>query len=93
MRMIDLTEITTVWCPVAKHIRGINKVLADGISRWPADQVHDKINQLTGEQAWKYHDIGSRGKDISEVVLQEPFPKRRLDDKLWSVITERENSN
>lgn len=92
MRMMGRMQIETGRRPVAKHIRGIDNVLADGIPRWPADQLQVRMIKLTGEQGWKYLDVGHRGKTILDVVLQEPLPHRRLEEELWSVINEEMNN-
>ena len=91
MRMMGRIEVATNWCPIAKHIRGVENVLADGISRWPANEVQARILQLTGEEGWKFFDIGSRGNRVFDIILQDPFPKRRLDDEMWSAITAGSN--
>lgn len=85
------TEIATSCYPVAKHTRGVDIVVADRISRWPADQVHNKINQIMGGWGCRCYDIGTGEKVIVEVVLQEPSPKQRLDYELLSAINNREN--
>ena len=39
MRLLGRLELTSGWCLVAKHIPGVENVLADGISRWPRSEV------------------------------------------------------
>ena len=41
MRLLGRMEITGGWCHIAKHMPGLDNTLADGISRWPEDKVHE----------------------------------------------------
>ena len=41
MRLLGRMEFTCEWCHIAKHIPGLDNTLADGISRWPEDKVHE----------------------------------------------------
>ena len=57
MRMLGRMELESGWCQVAKHIPGVENRLADGISRWPKEEIHHNVNRLTQEQGWKRQEL------------------------------------
>ena len=42
-RLVGRKEITSGWCHIAKHIAGVDNTLADSISRWPVNEVHENV--------------------------------------------------
>jgi len=87
MRLLGRLEIESGWCHIAKHIPGVANTLADGISRWPEEQIKMNICKLTNDENWRQQDLGDRGKEIFEKVLQAQLPTHRLDDEMWSIMT------
>ena len=88
MRLLGRLEIRNKWCHVAKHIPGAENVLADGISRWPAERVHENVTRLTNEIGWRQQDIGPSGRNIFELLLQEHWPEGMVDETFWNLMNQ-----
>jgi len=86
MRLLGRMEIENKWCHVAKHIPGRENTLADGISRWKADEVESNVKRLTRDDSWRMQDIGDAGRELIEMILQENLPNGRLDDIAWNLM-------
>ena len=85
MRMLGRMEIESRWCQVAKHIPGAENRLADGISRWPEEEIQINFNSLTQEHGWKRQEL-AEGNTVLDKILNLNLPKERLDDHLWSAL-------
>ena len=79
LRLLDRMEITSGWCHIVKHIPGLENTLAHGISRWPEDNVHEKVARLINDDGWKEQNIQAHGIKLFSIVLQSKLPARRLD--------------
>ena len=84
MRMLGRMEIESGWCQVTKHIPGVKNRLADGISRWPEEEMKNNVNPLTQEQGWKREEL-TGGNIVLDGILNLNLPKERIDDHLWSL--------
>ena len=87
MRMLGRLEISGGWGYNAKHIPGVQNVLADGISRWPRSELAAKVRQLTNTNDWREQPIGPRGERLCEIVLQTKNIAPRHDNMLWDLMT------
>ena len=76
MRLLGRMEITGGWCHIAKHIPGLDNTLADGISRWPEDKVHENGTILTNDDGWKEENIQAHGRKIFSLLLQTSYPRK-----------------
>ena len=84
MRMLGRMEIERGQRQVAKHIPGVENRLADGISRWPEEEMKNNVNPLTQEQGWKREEL-TGGNIVLDGILNLNLPKERIDDHLWSL--------
>ena len=75
------------WCFQAKDGRGVDNRLADGLTRWDAEQIPERLNAECSEIAWKIQELrdGDRrmcseilrgGKPLEELLLRLEGPKR-----------------
>lgn len=87
MRMLGRLEIRGGWRYHAKHIPGVENVVADGISRWPREEVADRIRTLTKTDGWREQAIGSPGERLCAIVLQTKNIQPRHDEMLWKLLT------
>ena len=71
MRMLGSLELAGGWNHSAKHIAGVQNILADGISRWPRSILADKVMGQTNSSDCNEQTIGTRGSGIFDVVLQK----------------------
>ena len=53
VRVLGRVDIESGWCQVAKHIPGVENRLADGILRWPEEEIQNSVNHLRQEQGWR----------------------------------------
>lgn len=86
MRMLGRLEISGGWGYNAKHIPGVQNVLADGISRWPRAELATKVRQITNTDDWREQSIGERGTRLCEIVLQTKNIAPRHDNMLWKLM-------
>ena len=89
VRMLGRLEIQGGWSYDAKHILGVQNMLADGFSRWPRSELADRVRQFTNTDDWSEQSIGARGKRLCEIVLQTKNIAPR-HDMLWEIMTASE---
>ena len=58
MRMMGILEAKWGCCCQAKHVRGVDNRLADGLTWWDAEQTPEGLNEECPEIAWQVHDLG-----------------------------------
>ena len=80
-------EITSCWSHKAKRIPGVLNVLADGISRWETDQIAEKLRSHVNEGDWRQVCIDHNGLKFLSNLLQPSFPKERVDEGMWNLLT------
>jgi len=82
MRLLGRLELTSGWCLVAKHIPGVENVLADGISRWPRSEVAREVRRLAG-LGWTEISLGNNGQRLFDAILAPSGRARATDDEIW----------
>ena len=87
MRIMGRLEITSGWSHKAKHIPGVLNVLADGISRWQPDQIAEKLRSHVQEGDWRQVPLDQNSLEFLSILLQPAFPKERVDEGMWSLLT------
>ena len=87
MRIMGRLEITSGWSHKAKHIPGVLNVLADGISRWQLDKIAEKLRNHVNERVWKQVPLGQNGREFLSILLQPAFPKERVNEEMWNLLT------
>ena len=87
MRIMGRLEITSSWSHKAKHIPGVLDVLADGIYRWQPDQIADKLRSHVNEGDWRQVPLGQNTLEFLSILLQPAFPKERVDEGMWNLLT------
>ena len=73
MRLLGTLEITSGWSHDAKHIPGVQNVVADGISRWSKEMIARNLQSLVQGEC-REQSIGRRGCEFFEIILQPDFP-------------------
>ena len=87
MRIMGRLEIPSGWSHKAKHIPGALNVLADGISRWQPDQIAEKLRSHVNEGDWRQVPFGQNSLEFLSILLRPAFPKERVDEGLWNLLT------
>ena len=87
MRIVGRLEMTSGWSHKAKHIPGVLNVLADGISRWQPDQIAEKLRSHVNEGDWRQVPLGQNSLKFLSILLQPAFPKERVDEEMWNLLT------
>ena len=85
--MLGRLENSGDWGYNAKHIPGVQNVLADGISRWRRSELAAKVSQITNSDDWREQPIGARGESLGKTVLQTKNIAPRHDNMLWTLMT------
>ena len=86
-----LLEITSGWSHDAKHIPGVQNVVADGISKWPNKKIARNLQTLT-QGEWREQSIGKSGGEFLETILQPDFPTEYIDEIVWGAMTRNAES-
>ena len=68
MRLLGRLEITGGWSHDAKHIPGVQDVVADIISRWSKEKIARNLQTLV-QGEWREQTIGKRGCEIFVTIL------------------------
>ena len=84
MRTLGRLEVSGGLCHEAKHIKGTQNVLADGISRWPRADLEQRVREHTNDGTWSEQASGPRGESIFDTILKTKNFTVRHDKTLWS---------
>ena len=88
MRIMGRLEITSGWSHKAKHIPGVLNILANGTSKWQPDQITEKLrSHHMNEGDWGQVPLDRNGLEFLSILLQPAFPKERVDEGMWSLLT------
>lgn len=86
MRMMGALEIEGGFCFQAKHIPGKENKLADGITRWPEEQVYDNLMRESPGTPWQVHELGDGTRRIFTEILREATHLEELQSRLARII-------
>lgn len=86
MRLLGRMEIENGWCHAVKHIPGQENTLADGISKWKPEEVATNVRKLTQDDDWQNQDIGTHGRELIDLILQERLPNSRMDNRARKLL-------
>ena len=70
MRYLGRIEMRAGWCFEAAHIPGVETELADGISRWPRENINSRLSSLYPHVHWQEASLGKSGGTTCSGVLQ-----------------------
>ena len=70
MRYLGRIEMRAGWCFEAAHIPGVTNVLADGISRWPRENINSRLSSLYPRVHWQEESLGKVGGTMCLGVFQ-----------------------
>lgn len=82
MRMLGCLEIRNGWQFRAKHIKGLQNTLADGISRWKHDEIAHNLHSYRPDICWQEQRLGQEAEDITSAVLASSSSDEQLRDRL-----------
>ena len=85
MRMLGSLELAGGWNHSAKHIAGVQNILADGIPWWPGSILADKVREQTDSSDWYEQNTERSGSGIFDIVLQTKNIRSQHDDMLWNL--------
>ena len=88
MRMLRCLQIKGGLSHVATHIPGVQKTLADGVSRWPCSELVEKVRSVTSSDEWVEQHIGPRGLKIFGLVLYAKNVVPRHGHYLWNIMVD-----
>ena len=52
-----------------------------------SEDIQNNVNRLTQEQGWNRQELAG-GKTVLDMILNQNLPEERLDDQLWSLLTD-----
>ena len=85
MRMLGVLEMRNEWRFRAKHIKGIENTLADGISRWKHDEIGSNLRAFRPDVCWQEQHLGQEAVDIAFAVLDSSSSDGQLRRRLNAV--------
>ena len=88
MRMLGCLEMRNEWRFRAKHIKGVENTLADGISRWKHDEIALNLHSYRPDIRWQEQHLGQEALDLTSAVLASRSSEDQLRNRL-NAITRR----
>jgi len=88
MRMMGVLEVEGGFGFQAKHVKGKENVLADGITRWPEGEVYDNLMRESPGSPWQVQDIGEEARRRFMEILREATHLEELRLRLAGVMRE-----
>ena len=85
MRMMGSLEMRNGWRFRAKHIKGLANTLADGISRWPHDEIEANLRSCRPDIRWQERPLGQEAMDLTSDVLASSSSDDQLRSRLDAV--------
>ena len=79
MRTLETRE---GWCFQANHVRGVDARLADGLTRWDAEKIHQAQNAECPEIAWQVQELGDVERQMCSEILGGGTPVEELKLRL-----------
>ena len=71
MRMMGALEAKGGWCFQARHVRGVDNRLADGLTRWREEQIPEKLNAECPGIDWQVQELGTGEQLMCSEILRE----------------------
>ena len=69
MWLMGVLELVSDWHFNAQHVRGGFNNVADGISRWALNDVHNNLVALRPDIPWQVKYLGEQGRILCTSVL------------------------
>lgn len=85
MRMLGCLEMRNGWRFRAKHIKGVANTLADGISRWPHDEIETNLRSYRPDIRWQERPLGPEAWGLTSDVLASSSSDDQLRSRLDAV--------
>jgi len=82
MRMMGVLEMRNGWRFRAKHLKGVAKPLADGISRWDRKEIALKLHSLRPDVRWQEQRLGEAAAALTSGVLASSSSETQLRSRL-----------
>ena len=70
MRIMGVLERMGGWSFQAKHVLGVENVLADGETRWKEDEIQTRLTAERPTVSWKAQELGVEGTEMCTEVLR-----------------------
>ena len=62
--MMTALEAREGWYFQARHVRGVNTRLADGMTRWKVERIPERLNAESTILAWQVQDLGDEERQM-----------------------------
>ena len=68
MRIFGVLEQIGGWCIQAKHVRGVENGLADGMTRWKEHEIQSRLTKECPAVLWQAQELGPEGKGMCSEI-------------------------
>ena len=82
MRMLGALETQGGWCFQAKHVRGVDNRLADGITRWKGEEIQKNLTKESPQTVWLVQELREEEQWMCSEILREDTPTDGLRRRL-----------
>ena len=82
MRILGGLKVSSGWCFHAKHVAGIDNVIADGISRWTGTSITDSLRKIRPDIHWQEQSWGQAGIKLCSGILAPTSSGAQLRSRL-----------
>ena len=86
IRIMGLSERIGGWSFQAKHVRGVDNILADEISRWKESEIQTRLTAEHPTVLWQAQKLGVKGKEMCSEILRAATRSDELRGRLRRLV-------
>ena len=76
------------WCFQAKHVRGVENGLVDGITRWKENEIQSRLTKECPAVPWRAQELGAEGAGMCSEILHAATDLVELRSRLGRLMRE-----
>ena len=78
----DIVQTHQSWCFQSRHVPGVENRLADGLTRWPEDEIADNLQRDSPGSLWQVQKLGDKEQRVCAGILREATHLEELHQRL-----------
>ena len=86
MRIMGALERIGGWSFQAKYVRGVENILADGITRWKEKEIQTRLTTECPTVSWQAQELGVEGTEMCSEILRKVTHSDELRSRLGGLM-------